>query len=149
MLRRDPFPPAPVSFLFSLPCWAYMPPPGTSRPEKRMRGVENILHFVTPLQSPGWDNFRKWKKGGGGGRDGEQESEPGVIRTAIMIDSVPVRTRTPLPFTFMLWVQIHVGYKGRVSPPPVYWSNLVSVEGSEFGASDVLLMFQPASQPRW
>lgn len=49
--------------------------------------------------------------------DGEQESELGVIRTAIMIDFVPVPTRTPPPFTIsssqahrQLWVQIHMRY---------------------------------------
>lgn len=48
-------------------------------------------------------------------RDGELESELGVIRTAIMIDFLP--TRTPLPFTIsssqahrQLWVQIHMRY---------------------------------------
>lgn len=46
--------------------------------------------------------------------DGEKESElcsvcsVGVIRTAIMIDFVPVPTRTPLPFFFFFFP----------SPPP-------------------------------
>lgn len=70
-----------------------------------MRGVENILQFVTLPQSPAETIFRG---GVGRVRDAEMERERaselcsvcsvGVIFTAIMIDFVPVPTRTTLPF---------------------------------------------------
>lgn len=66
-----------------------------------MRGVENILEFVTLPQSPAETIL-----GGSGGSEiqSDRESElcsvcsAGVIRTAIMIDFVPVPSPTPLLF---------------------------------------------------
>lgn len=104
MVHRDPFFQL-LSSLFSLPCWAYMPPPGTEPSRKTNEGCREYIAVCHPAAVTGRDNFvegRGWRGVG----DGEKESElcsvcsVGVIRTAIMIDFVPVPTRTPLPFFF-------------------------------------------------
>lgn len=60
-----------------------------------MSGVEDVLHFVTPQHSPAFS-------GGEGSREGVRwqivKWSVGVIRTANMIDFVPLPT--PLPFFF-------------------------------------------------
>ena len=102
-----------------------------SRPEKRMEGAENVSQFVTPPQSPAetifGGLFGSWRHRARRERESELCSvcSAGVIRTAIMIDFVPVPTRTPLPFSIsssqahrQLWVQMHMHNARRTCTPP-------------------------------
>lgn len=116
MVHRDLFFQLPSS-LFSLPCWAYMPPPGTEPSRKTNEGCREYIAVCHPAAVTGWDNFGRWRREGG-----ETESElcsvcsVGVIHTAIMIDFVQVPTCTLLPFSVsssQAHRQIHKHYARR------------------------------------
>ena len=104
-----------------------MPPRGTEPSRKTNEGCKRIYRSLSPRCSQLLRQFWVVGRSVGGARDRgvgkERESElcsvcsVRVIHTAIMIDFVPLPTRTPLPFSIFfsqaqsqLWVRVHMLY---------------------------------------